>query len=73
MGYLSRMTQWKVRGSLFLGLSDKVQSKMSLPTTSGLPDNYTTSTLKLGLFSYPVLQAADILVHGFGTTSIASY
>lgn len=56
MGYLSRMTQWK--------------SKMSLPDdASALPadDNSgggnKAAALKLGLFSYPVLQAADILVH----------
>ncbi|KAJ0116417.1 hypothetical protein J7T55_007397 [Diaporthe amygdali] len=57
MGYLSRMTQWK--------------SKMSLPEdTSALPTDdrvgggaNKAAALKLGLFSYPVLQAADILVH----------
>lgn len=60
MGYLSRMTQWK--------------SKMSLPDdASALPgddngqgggsNNKSAAALKLGLFSYPVLQAADILVH----------
>lgn len=59
MGYLSRMTQWK--------------SKMSLPDdASALPGEdegggdggaKSAAALKLGLFSYPVLQAADILVH----------
>lgn len=58
MGYLSRMTQWK--------------SKMSLPDdASALPGDEeagggggkSAAALKLGLFSYPVLQAADILVH----------
>lgn len=60
MGYLSRMTQWK--------------SKLSLPDdASALPDDgdhdgkggssKSAAALKLGLFSYPVLQAADILVH----------
>lgn len=62
MGYLSRMTQWK--------------SKLSLPDdASALPGGDDThgaggggkpsaaAALKLGLFSYPVLQAADILVH----------
>lgn len=58
MGYLSRMTQWK--------------SKMSLPDdASALPGEEeagggggkSAAALKLGLFSYPVLQAADILVH----------
>ncbi|POS81433.1 tryptophanyl-tRNA synthetase [Diaporthe helianthi] len=62
MGYLSRMTQWK--------------SKLSLPEDASALDDSdghggggggssssSKSALKLGLFSYPVLQAADILVH----------
>ncbi|KAF2841685.1 tryptophanyl-tRNA synthetase [Patellaria atrata CBS 101060] len=49
MGYLSRMTQWK--------------SKLSLPENASPLDPSTKTKLKLGLFSYPVLQAADILVH----------
>ncbi|KAI9785024.1 MAG: Tryptophan--tRNA ligase, mitochondrial [Geoglossum umbratile] len=43
------MTQWK--------------SKLSLPEETSLFEHKTTASLKLGLFSYPVLQAADILVH----------
>ncbi|KAK2743078.1 Tryptophan--tRNA ligase, mitochondrial [Onygenales sp. PD_40] len=49
MGYLSRMTQWK--------------SKLQLPENSTLEDPGARSRLRLGLFSYPVLQAADILIH----------
>ncbi|KAI1375763.1 tryptophanyl-tRNA synthetase [Hypoxylon crocopeplum] len=49
MGYLSRMTQWK--------------SKLQMHNKAGELDDATMSKLKLGLFSYPVLQAADILVH----------
>lgn len=49
MGYLSRMTQWK--------------SKLSLQDDASPLDGGNKSKLKLGLFSYPVLQAADILVH----------
>ncbi|KAF1981783.1 tryptophanyl-tRNA synthetase [Aulographum hederae CBS 113979] len=49
MGYLSRMTQWK--------------SKMSLPDDASPLDTSSKAALKLGLFSYPVLQGADILVH----------
>jgi len=49
MGYLSRMTQWK--------------SKLDLDKDANPLAQSTTSKLKLGLFSYPVLQAADILVH----------
>ncbi|KAL1302582.1 hypothetical protein AAFC00_002960 [Neodothiora populina] len=49
MGYLSRMTQWK--------------SKLDLADNANPLDQSSKSKLKLGLFSYPVLQAADILVH----------
>ncbi|EYE97290.1 tryptophan--tRNA ligase MSW1 [Aspergillus ruber CBS 135680] len=49
MGYLSRMTQWK--------------SKLQLPENTNLEDSAARAKLRLGLFSYPVLQAADILVH----------
>ena len=49
-GYLSRMTQWK--------------SKSGLPEDASLQDTKALEGLGLGLFSYPVLQAADILVHG---------
>ncbi|GAW24304.1 hypothetical protein ANO14919_138880 [Xylariales sp. No.14919] len=49
MGYLSRMTQYK--------------SKLLAENKAGNLDEAISSRLKLGLFSYPVLQAADILVH----------
>ncbi|KAI4642299.1 hypothetical protein J4E93_007446 [Alternaria ventricosa] len=50
MGYLGRMTQWK--------------SKLSLPSNaSPLDPSNNKDALKLGLFSYPVLQAADILLY----------
>ncbi|RFU74174.1 3-oxoacyl-acyl-carrier- reductase [Trichoderma arundinaceum] len=42
---------------------DRPQSKLSLASSSTLEDGPVGSRLKLGLFSYPVLQAADILVH----------
>ncbi|EXJ86471.1 tryptophanyl-tRNA synthetase [Capronia epimyces CBS 606.96] len=48
-GYLSRMTQWK--------------SKLNLPESANLDSDEATAKLKLGLFSYPVLQAADILLY----------
>lgn len=51
-GGLSRMTQWKSKSGL-----DK--SHEANVTDGG----DSTAKLKLGLFSYPVLQAADILVH----------
>ncbi|KAI9923536.1 Tryptophan--tRNA ligase, mitochondrial [Aspergillus wentii] len=43
------MTQWK--------------SKLQLPEDTSLEHSEARSKLRLGLFSYPVLQAADILVH----------
>ncbi|TRX92425.1 hypothetical protein FHL15_006592 [Xylaria flabelliformis] len=49
MGYLSRMTQYK--------------SKLLAENKQDNLENAIASRLKLGLFSYPVLQAADILVH----------
>lgn len=39
------------------------QSKLSLKDDASPLDGGAKSKLKLGLFSYPVLQAADILVH----------
>ncbi|KAK0666179.1 putative mitochondrial tryptophanyl-tRNA synthetase [Cercophora samala] len=54
-GYLSRMTQWK--------------SKLSTLTTQSSPPSQqpdptiSSPALKHGLFSYPILQAADILLH----------
>ena len=39
------------------------QSKLSLKEDASPLDGGSKSKLKLGLFSYPVLQAADILVH----------
>lgn len=49
MGYLARMTQWK--------------SKMSMSDDQDLMEKKVLRKLKHGLFSYPILQAADILVH----------
>lgn len=41
------------------------QSKLQLPDDATLDDSTARAQLRLGLFSYPVLQAADILVHRF--------
>ncbi|KAF2727721.1 tryptophanyl-tRNA synthetase-like protein [Polyplosphaeria fusca] len=50
MGQLSRMTQWK--------------SKLALPDDASPFDTVANKPgLRLGLFSYPVLQAADILLY----------
>ena len=48
-GYLSRMTQWK--------------SKLGLGEDATFATASARSNLRLGLFSYPVLQAADILLY----------
>ena len=75
MGYLSRMTQWKVRrhhnehSEVF---AEDVQSKLALPDKASPTDRNTKAKLKLGLFSYPVLQAADILVHGWASICVVT-
>ncbi|KAL8923408.1 MAG: hypothetical protein Q9172_003157 [Xanthocarpia lactea] len=51
VGYLSRMTQWK--------------SKLAMSDNIALSDPDAKAKLKLGLFSYPVLQSADILVYRY--------
>src|SRR6266480_2657569 len=72
MGYLSRMTQWKVHTQDIQMWANHgtdhnaIQSKLSLPDEASPFEHRTTASLKLGLFSYPVLQAADILVHRYG-------
>lgn len=43
-----------------------VQSKLAVPSSATVEDADVKATLKLGLFSYPVLQAADILVYRYG-------
>ncbi|KAK9371114.1 hypothetical protein V1509DRAFT_636789 [Lipomyces kononenkoae] len=48
-GYLNRMTQWK--------------SKMNLNASSSVTDDAAVQSLRLGLFAYPVLQAADVLLY----------
>ena len=53
MGALSRMTQWKTK------FSDESLLSMVQPTANPRSEE----RLKLGLFSYPVLQAADILLY----------
>ena len=71
VGYLSRMTQWKAchkdltNGYLEVVLLTHIQSKLSVPESSSVQDANVRAKLKLGLFSYPVLQAADILLYGY--------
>lgn len=59
MGYLSRMTQWKSK----MSLPDDASALPGEEEASGGGSSKSAAALKLGLFSYPVLQAADILVH----------
>jgi len=69
-GYLSRMTQWKVKQRelsrldiLWHRANSGVQSKMQLGDNASLDDPKARKSLKHGLFSYPILQAADILLY----------
>lgn len=39
------------------------KSKLSVSSSATVSDEEVKASLKLGLFSYPVLQAADILVY----------
>lgn len=62
------MTQWKVCGlhkhrirQLILIIC--LQSKLNLPDDANLDSEEAKAKLELGLFSYPVLQAADILLY----------
>jgi tryptophanyl-tRNA synthetase len=62
-----------MEGMFYLSLSrateqnlTKTKSKLNLGEKSTIDDKQAGSRLKLGLFSYPVLQAADILVHRCG-------
>lgn len=62
------MTQWKVSGgdqrsTRTFSSTDDPKAKLSLADSASLFDKTTKSRLKLGLFSYPVLQAADILLY----------
>jgi tryptophanyl-tRNA synthetase len=63
------MTQWKVKptasSSIIIGNNKFPQSKLELPGSASLEESEARAKLKLGLFSYPVLQAADILVHRY--------
>jgi tryptophanyl-tRNA synthetase len=40
-----------------------VQNKLSLADDTNVLDDTAKAKLKLGLFSYPVLQAADVLLY----------
>lgn len=55
MGYLSRMTQWKSKSGLDSATTISQLARDEVPANLG--------DVNLALFSYPVLQAADVLVN----------
>ncbi|CAO3591998.1 unnamed protein product [Absidia cylindrospora] len=55
VGWLGRMTQWKSK--IEKSHTSHAQALMETSTSAG------TASLKMGLFDYPVLQAADILIY----------
>lgn len=67
MGKLRRMTTWKVSSHNFslIPPSDIVPSQSRLATSRNARDESEVdeSLLNVGLFTYPVLQAADILAY----------
>lgn len=56
VGWLGRMTQWK----------SKIE-KSHVSHAQALLETSNSASLKMGLFDYPVLQAADILIYRYGT------
>jgi tryptophanyl-tRNA synthetase len=62
-----------LRGYSIVLTALRAKSKLSLGSESSLEDKTAASRLKLGLFSYPVLQAADILVHRFVNYTLNHY
>lgn len=67
MGKLRRMTTWKVRlsaGLLCWWPIDK-QSRLAASRNARDDSEVDESLLNAGLFTYPVLQAADILVYRY--------
>ncbi len=49
------------------------KSKLNLPENADIDSDEATAKLKLGLFSYPVLQAADILLYQYAIQLTSSY
>ena len=65
-GWLSRMTQWKVRRNNSTATVCVCVNHVISVQAKGATDN--RDVVNLGLFSYPVLMAADILLYRFGLT-----
>ena len=68
MGLLNSMTQWKVRShsaGLMKAKLEQAQSKGLVPRPKANEISSDFGGSRLGLFAYPVLQAADILLYKF--------
>ena len=67
MGSLKRMTTWKVIPNILGRRSETqlLQSKLAISRNDKDETIVDESMLNLGLFSYPVLQAADVLLYRY--------
>ena len=65
LGKLKRMTTWKVFALSFLAKRRLIRLKARLAASRNAKDESEVddSLLNAGLFTYPVLQAADILLY----------
>ena len=61
MGWLNRMTQWKVHYTHTHTHTMTMYTYIPIMQAKAMSDN--TNVVGLGLFAYPVLQAADILLY----------
>lgn len=66
MSWLVRMTQWKSKLDIDtskLGNNPSSQQAHDNLLSASLENAQTSNKLKMGLFTYPILQAADILIY----------
>ena len=67
IGKLKRMTTWKVDFCVplcrFSGLTRSTQARLAASRNANDESEVDESLLNAGLFTYPVLQAADILAY----------
>jgi tryptophanyl-tRNA synthetase len=68
MGELSRMTQFKDKG----GVLRMVSTYTAKEGTLNIPDERQNSETNVGLFDYPVLMAADILLYSAGVVPVGN-
>jgi tryptophanyl-tRNA synthetase len=72
-GRLRRMTTWKVNTFCSLTVSCLItlrQSRLAASRNVDDESKMTESFLNVGLFIYPILQAADILIYKLGVISL---